>query len=76
MYRTGNIRRVYQLVRQIGGRRSPQPGIGIKDKDGKMLYEKDKIERRWQEYGKQLFASDIPPDKVDEQPPEELDQKW
>ncbi len=72
-YRTGNIRRVYQLVRQISGRRSPQPGIGIKDKDGKMLYEKDEIEKRWQEYGKQLFASDTPPDEVDEQPPEELE---
>ncbi len=27
---------------RISGRRSPQPGIGIKYKDGKMLYEKNK----------------------------------
>ena len=36
-FRSGNTKRTYQLIRQISGKRSPQPGIGIKDKAKKMV---------------------------------------
>ena len=56
-FRSGNTKRTYQLIRQISGKRSPQPGIGIKDKNGEMLYEADKIKERWTDYGNTAAAT-------------------
>ena len=57
-YKTGNTKQVYKLIRKISGKRSPQSGIGIKADNGELLYEEEKIKKRWYEYGKQLFGSD------------------
>ena len=64
-------------MRQISGERSPQPGIGIKDKNGEMLYEAEKIKERWKKYGTQLFSSDqsVPRHTPDEHPPAALEPK-
>ena len=72
-FRYGNSKRTYQLIKQISGKKSPQPGIGIKNKNGEMLYEADDIKDRWTEYGTQLFSSESPRHLPDEHPPELLE---
>ena len=72
-FRSGNTKRTYQLIKQISGKKTPQPGIGIKDKNGEMLYDTENIKDRWTEYGTQLFSSTFPRHPPDEHPPELLE---
>eukprot|EP00112_Aurelia_sp_Birch-Aquarium-sp1_P006387 Seg1706.5 transcript_id=Seg1706.5/GoldUCD/mRNA.D3Y31 product="Transposon TX1 putative 149 kDa protein" pseudo=true protein_id=Seg1706.5/GoldUCD/D3Y31 len=55
-YRKGNTRTTYKLVKEISGKQPSKPGIGVMDKNGTIIYEKEAIKQRWFEYGKQLFS--------------------
>ena len=57
---SGNTRRACRLVGQMGGGRSPRPGIGVRDGNGEMLCEADGVRGRWTECGTQLFGSGLP----------------
>ena len=72
-YRSGDVRKVYQLIKKISGKTPPRPGIGIKDGNGVMLYEMDSIKQRWYDYGKQLFSSRSISNPPNDQSPGELE---
>ena len=49
--------KMYQLVRQIAPKEKPKQNKAIADKNGSLLCEKDKINKRWKEYMEELYDS-------------------
>ena len=56
----GNSRKVFQLIKKLGGGRTASPGLGIKDEEGELIYDLEEIRKRWYQYGKSLFAKRSP----------------
>lgn len=52
--RANNQRKVYQLVKKMAGKTSPQP-MSVKDKTGTVLTEKEEVQQRWKEHFKELL---------------------
>ena len=50
-----------EIKGMVGSKRNNSSGGCIKDKNGKMLFEKDKVLERWAEYIGDLFADTRPP---------------
>jgi len=50
----GNMRKVFQVVRKMGGRNTPQP-MSVKGKDGTVLTEKEEVKARWKEHFEELL---------------------
>ena len=59
-HNTNATREVFRLVKVIAGKRTTKSGIGIKDEHGRTIYDKDKILKRWSEYGTLLFDGPDP----------------
>ena len=51
--------KMYQLVRQFAPKEKPKQNKAIADKNGSLLCEKDKINKRWQEYMEELYDSKL-----------------
>ena len=49
-----NYRKVYQLVKKMAGKRTPQP-MAVKDKGGNILTENEEVMHRWQEHFQELL---------------------
>jgi exonuclease III len=49
-----NQRKVYQLVKKMAGKRTPQP-MAMKDKGGNILTEKEEVMCRWREHFQELL---------------------
>ena len=57
-----NTREAHEDIRQLTGqqRRTTHTSNCIKDKDGKILFEKEDIQERWREYINELFDDERP----------------
>ena len=51
--------KMYQLVRQLAPKEKPKQNKAIADKNGSLLCEKDKINKRWKEYMEELYDSKL-----------------
>ena len=51
--------KMYQLVRQLAPKEKPKQNKAIADKNGSLLCEKDKINKRWKEYVEELYDSKL-----------------
>ena len=49
-----------EIKKLTGKKRSNEPSLSIKDKNGKLLHDKDKILERWKEYIGELFDDNRP----------------
>ena len=52
-------KKMYQLVRQLAPEEKPKQNKAISDKNGSLLCEKDKINKRWKEYMEELYDSKL-----------------
>ena len=55
-HQRGDSKTVYKTIKKVTKKKSAQPGIGIKDANGEMLYNTEDICRRWKEYCAGLFS--------------------
>ena len=51
--------KMYQLVRKLAPKEKPKQNKAIADKNGSLLCEKDKINKRWKEYMEELYDSKL-----------------
>ena len=51
--------KMYQLVRQIAPKEKPKQNKAIANKNGSLLCEKDKINKRWKEQMEELYDSKL-----------------
>ena len=51
--------KMYQLVRQIAPKEKPKQNKAIANKNGSVLCEKDKINKRWKEQMEELYDSKL-----------------
>ena len=59
--RLGQARLMHEGIKNIAGKkRANKPSLSIKDKNGKLLHDKDKILERWKEYIGDLFHDNRP----------------
>ena len=59
--RLGQARLMHEGIKNITGKkRANKPSLSIKDKNGKLLHDKDKILDRWKEYIGELFDNNRP----------------
>ena len=55
-------KKFHESIKELIGKRNSKPaGNCIKSKEGKMIFERDKVLERWSEYIGDLFADDRPP---------------
>jgi len=55
-YQLGNTRNLYiRTIRIVSRKLATQPGLGIKDENGDMIHDNEKIKKRWHEYMDKLF---------------------
>ena len=59
-YIAGNSRKVFQLIKKLSGKRTVNPGLGIKDESGEMIYDFEEIRKRWFQHGRSLFGRGTP----------------
>ena len=60
--KTNGTKKMHQAIKEmVDSKRGSSSGGCIKDKNGKMLFEKDKVLERWAEYIGELFADTRPP---------------
>ena len=52
----GDSKTIYKTIRKVTKKQSTQPGIGIKDRNGHMLFNKEDICERWREYCTELYG--------------------
>ena len=74
--RRGDYKTVYANIKKVSKKKINKPGIGIKDSNGNMIYEKEEIKKRWQSYCSELFGrGDVVREEMnkDEEEPEVLE---
>ena len=54
----GNTRQVYRLIKKVSKKKNVSSGLGVKDEEGNMIFDKEGIKERWFRYGKKLFKSE------------------
>jgi len=54
----GDYKTIYKNIKQVTKTKCSKPGIGIKDANGALLYDKDAITQRWKDYCTNLFKAD------------------
>ena len=55
-------KKIHDSIKElVGKKKSNSAGGCIKGKDGKIIFERDKVLERWSEYIGDLFADDRPP---------------
>jgi hypothetical protein len=59
-YKTGNTRKVHELIRKMSKKHPTSLGPGIKDEQGEMLYDTNEILRRWYRYAQDLYQTNEP----------------
>ncbi|XP_037780336.1 uncharacterized protein LOC119576766 [Penaeus monodon] len=52
----GDYKTVYKNIKKVNGKKISKPGIGIKDADVTMIYDKKDIMKRWKDYCAELFG--------------------
>ena len=65
--KSNNSKEMHRKVKEVIGTKKKNTGLQmcIKDKDGNVLFEKEKIEDRWSEYIKELYDDEDRPDFIE-----------
>lgn len=58
-YNRNNTKDTYRLVKELAGQKRTGAGLGIKNKDGQLLYGKTEVKNRWHEYCTELFSDPV-----------------